>query len=83
MNANPFNPNPEAQAPPFNPYQAPPRMALRVMDLQTGAPVLADPLVERYEGGVWYGVEYDRGLKLRFMSIDGVNTVSAVVFDRA
>ena len=59
------------------------RQVVRAMDLETLEPIATTPLVERFDGGVYYQLFYNRSVKLRFMSIDGQNTVSALFLDRA
>jgi hypothetical protein len=79
-----------------DPYQnGAPTMVLRVMDLVDLNPIAPDVRVSNYEAGVWYSVticcDCPRaagapvppwcGVRVRFMQIDGTNSVSAVVFD--
>ena len=79
-----------------DPYQnGAPSMVLRVMDLVDLNPIAPDVRVSNYEAGVWYSVticcDCPRaagapvppwcGVRVRFMQIDGTNSVSAVVFD--
>jgi hypothetical protein len=58
------------------------RQAVRAMDLETLEPIATPALVEKFDGGVYYQLVYNRSVKLRIMSIDGPNTVSAIFLDR-
>ena len=57
------------------------QQAIRAMDLQSLSPIAKLPLVSEFEGGVYWRLVYDRGVRLRLMPVFGGATVSAVIFD--
>ena len=57
-------------------------LAIRVLDLATLAPIARTPLLSAFDDGVYWRLSYNRGVRLRIMSIDGRNRCSAVLFDR-
>jgi hypothetical protein len=60
------------------------RQAIRVMDLATLDPIAPDPLIQDGKGaGVYWTLNYDRGVRLRVMPIDSDAGFSAVFFDKA
>ena len=59
------------------------RQAIRVMDLATLDPIAMDPLIEHAEGGVYWSLVYDKGVRLRVMPIDSDAGFSAVFLDKA
>lgn len=57
------------------------RQAIRVMDLESLNPIAPDPLIAHADGGVYWTLQYTRGVRLRVMPIDSDAGFSAVFFD--
>ena len=53
--------------------------AIRAMDLQTFNVIAPDGFISNYENGVWWSIRYNRSVRLRIMSIFGLQ-VSALAF---
>ena len=55
----------------------------RIMDLQTLNPIAKGVALERYGGGTWLVLEYDRPIRVQIISIDGLSTISAAMVSSA
>lgn len=53
--------------------------AIRAMDLQTLNVISPDGFISNYENGVWWSIRYNHSVRLRIMSIYGLQ-ISAVAF---
>lgn len=69
-----------------------PSMVLRIMDINNFNPVAPDVRIDAFDAGQYYSVTFCCGcsnaskwcgVRVRFMQIDGTNTVSGVFFDTA
>ena len=58
------------------------RQAIRVMDLASLNPIAPDGYMEHFEGGLYWVLQYNRGVRLRVMPIDSDAGFSAVFFDK-
>jgi hypothetical protein len=58
------------------------KQAIRIMDLETLDPIAPDVLITHADGGVFWTLTYNRGVRLRVMPIDSDAGFSAVFFDR-
>ena len=59
------------------------KQAIRIMDLHTLDPISPEPLIETgFSEGVWWKLEYDKGVRLRCQPIDGDSGFAAIFFDR-
>ena len=57
------------------------RQAIRVMDLKSLSVIAPTPLVANYTGGTYYTVKVKASVRLRIMSINGLNTAAALFVD--
>lgn len=53
--------------------------AIRVMDLQSLNIIAPTLLISNYERGVWWTVEYNKSIRLKFMNMKGIH-LSAIAF---
>ena len=58
------------------------RQAIRVLDLETMDVIAPTPLIQDFDGGAYFVLRYNRGVRLRVMPVDSDAGFSAVFFDK-